>query len=189
MNYRQVLWAKIIICFLVLLVLVGLVSRRMGMVREEENNILFFDSDDNDVVETGALSEDLVETNVARNAAEVILQEQENVSKKQNATDYTFIRVLLTNEDGGYYFDRVKIKLCGKEYSYQTKQVKKRGVVRIQTMQKKKKITLFSKEGDVLGEYRGALILRATDEGITIVNQLLLEEYLYQVVPGEMPAS
>ena len=189
MNYRKVLWAKIIICFLVLLVLVGLVSRRMGMVREEENNILFFDSDDNDVVETGALSEDLVETNVARNAAEVILQEQENVSKKQNAIDYTFIRVLLTNEDGGYYFDRVKIKLCGKEYSYQTKQVKKRGVVRIQTMQPEEKITLFSKEGDVLGEYRGALILRATGEGITIVNQLLLEEYLYQVVPGEMPAS
>ena len=174
MNYRKVLWAKIIICFLVLLVLVGLVSRRMGMVWEEENNILFFDSDGNDVVETGALSEDLVETNVARNAAEVILQEQENVSKKQNATDYTFIRVLLTNEDGGYYFDRVKIKLCGKEYSYQTKQVKKRGVVRIQTMQPEEKITLFSKEGDVLGEYRGALILRATDEGITIVNQLLL---------------
>ena len=79
----------------------GLASRRMGMVREEENNILFFDSEDNDVVETGALSEDLVETNVARNAAEVILQEQENVSKKQNATDFTFVRVLLTNEEGG----------------------------------------------------------------------------------------
>ena len=79
MNYRKVLWAKIIICFLVLLVLVGLVSRRIGMVREEENNILLFDSDDNDVVETGALSEDLVETNVARNGTVILLRTLKNL--------------------------------------------------------------------------------------------------------------
>lgn len=37
--------------------------------------------------------------------------------------------------------------------------------------------------------YRGKLELFATAEGIVIVNELPLEEYLYAVVPSEMPAS
>ena len=190
MNYRKVLRAKLYICLLVLLVLVGLISYRLGTKqRDEEAGTLFSGFEENEVVETGALSDDLVEETVTRNAADVILQEQEASAKKQNSTDYSFIRVLLTSEEGSYYFDRVKVELCGKEYSFKTKQVKKRGVVRIQTINPEERITLISQKGETLGEYRGALILRASDEGITVVNQLLLEEYLYQVVPGEMPAS
>lgn len=37
--------------------------------------------------------------------------------------------------------------------------------------------------------YRGSLELFATAEGIVIVNEVPLEEYLYAVVPSEMPAS
>lgn len=37
--------------------------------------------------------------------------------------------------------------------------------------------------------YRGELELFSTAEGIVIVNELLMEEYLYAVVPSEMPAS
>lgn len=37
--------------------------------------------------------------------------------------------------------------------------------------------------------YRGKLELLLTEEGILAVNELLLEEYLYAVVPSEMPAS
>lgn len=37
--------------------------------------------------------------------------------------------------------------------------------------------------------YRGSLELRRSEEGIVAVNELLLEEYLYAVVPSEMPAS
>ena len=37
--------------------------------------------------------------------------------------------------------------------------------------------------------YRGKLELFSTAEGIVIVNELPLEEYLYAVVPSEMPAS
>ena len=37
--------------------------------------------------------------------------------------------------------------------------------------------------------YRGALELVKTDNGLIVVNELLLEEYLYSVVPSEMPAS
>ena len=37
--------------------------------------------------------------------------------------------------------------------------------------------------------YRGSLELFSTAEGIVIVNELPMEEYLYAVVPSEMPAS
>ena len=37
--------------------------------------------------------------------------------------------------------------------------------------------------------YRGSLELRLEEEGIVVVNELLLEEYLYAVVPSEMPSS
>ena len=37
--------------------------------------------------------------------------------------------------------------------------------------------------------YRGKLELIRTEDGIVIVNELLLEEYLYSVVPSEMPAN
>lgn len=37
--------------------------------------------------------------------------------------------------------------------------------------------------------YRGTLELLNTDDGIVAVNEVLLEEYLYSVVPSEMPAK
>lgn len=37
--------------------------------------------------------------------------------------------------------------------------------------------------------YRGRMEIARTDQGLVIVNELLLEEYLYSVVPSEMPAS
>ena len=37
--------------------------------------------------------------------------------------------------------------------------------------------------------YRGHLELQKAEDGIAVINELLLEEYLYSVVPSEMPAS
>lgn len=37
--------------------------------------------------------------------------------------------------------------------------------------------------------YRGSLELLETDDGIIVVNEVLLEEYLYSVVPSEMPSK
>ncbi|MDO4555073.1 MAG: SpoIID/LytB domain-containing protein [Lachnospiraceae bacterium] len=38
-------------------------------------------------------------------------------------------------------------------------------------------------------EYRGKLMIRKEEQGYVIVNELLLEEYLYSVVSSEMPSS
>lgn len=37
--------------------------------------------------------------------------------------------------------------------------------------------------------YRGAMELLGTEEGIVVINEVLLEEYLYSVVPSEMPSK
>lgn len=37
--------------------------------------------------------------------------------------------------------------------------------------------------------YRGTLELLKTEDGIVVINEVLLEEYLYSVVPSEMPAK
>ncbi len=37
--------------------------------------------------------------------------------------------------------------------------------------------------------YRGTMEICATDDGLVVINELLLEEYLYAVVPSEMPAG
>lgn len=37
--------------------------------------------------------------------------------------------------------------------------------------------------------YRGSMEIRCTDKGLVVINEVLLEEYLYAVVPSEMPAS
>ena len=37
--------------------------------------------------------------------------------------------------------------------------------------------------------YRGTIMLYPSDKGVAVINELQLEEYLYAVVPSEMPAS
>ncbi len=37
--------------------------------------------------------------------------------------------------------------------------------------------------------YRGTMEICVTDDGLVVINELLLEEYLYAVVPSEMPAG
>ena len=37
--------------------------------------------------------------------------------------------------------------------------------------------------------YRGNFEIHKTEEGLLLINELLLEEYLYAVVPSEMPST
>lgn len=52
------------------------------------------------------------------------------------------------------------------------------------------KITLLSvNRAQGTPSYRGKMEIAKTGEGLVLVNEVLLEEYLYSVVPSEMPAS
>lgn len=52
------------------------------------------------------------------------------------------------------------------------------------------KTTVYSIErGQGTPAYRGTMEIEKTDKGLLLINELLLEEYLYSVVPSEMPSS
>lgn len=64
------------------------------------------------------------------------------------------------------------------------------GSIKIESKSEAEKISIPSiQRGYGTPSYRGKLELFQTAEGIVIVNELRLEEYLYAVVPSEMPAS
>jgi len=64
------------------------------------------------------------------------------------------------------------------------------GTIRIKSKTENEKLVLSSiSRGYGIPSYRGEIELFATAEGIVIVNELPVEEYLYAVVPSEMPAS
>lgn len=77
-----------------------------------------------------------------------------------------------------------KITITPSDEKFQT------GTIQVESLSEGEKITITSLErGYGKPSYRGKLELYKTAEGIVIVNELLLEEYLYGVVPSEMPAS
>ncbi len=64
------------------------------------------------------------------------------------------------------------------------------GTILVESRCEGEKVTISSlNRGYGVPSYRGRLELFRTAEGIVIINELLLEEYLYAVVPSEMPAS
>ncbi len=65
-----------------------------------------------------------------------------------------------------------------------------KGSIKISCVNSVDKIEIASlQRGYGIPAYRGSLELFSTAEGIVIVNELPIEQYLYAVVPSEMPAS
>lgn len=64
------------------------------------------------------------------------------------------------------------------------------GTIRMQTKEESDRLRIHTlKRGYGIPDYGGSLELYATGEGIVIVNEIPLEDYLCAVVPSEMPAS
>lgn len=101
------------------------------------------------------------------------------------------IRVLLKNtESGSYYYEEALVTVDGEETLVKAKEMQKGERISFRskalTDKVKLKIEGITKEDD---HYRGTLEFYKTEEGMVIINELPLEEYLYAVVPSEMPAS
>lgn len=118
------------------------------------------------------------------------------------------IRVVLNNTDyTGYYHNRVMltsdaafiVKYAGGEDEYQAGEVVelttgsnefKAGIVKAYSKEEDGRVSVMSIERQSgAPAYRGTLELKKSDQGILIVNELPVEEYLYGVVPSEMPVS
>lgn len=102
----------------------------------------------------------------------------------------TMIRVLLKNtEMGGYYHEKVMIEADGEQIQITSGEMDN-GERRIFTPKALTDRVVLKTDG-ILGEdntYRGSMEICQTEDGFLIVNELPIEEYLYAVVPSEMPA-
>lgn len=110
------------------------------------------------------------------------------VSKKEEAD---MIRVLLKNtEAGGNYHDVVELTVDGETVEIVAADLKmgERRSYRCAALTDKITVNAESvaKEDNA---YRGTIECYRSDGGMVLINELSLEEYLYAVVPSEMPAS
>ncbi|MDO4941985.1 MAG: SpoIID/LytB domain-containing protein [Lachnospiraceae bacterium] len=124
--------------------------------------------------------------------------------EEQVPIDYSTIRVLISNRTlGKYNHDVVKIT-SDQDYFVKTekKTVKKKAkaVTTLKYDKKKKGQTVTFSGTDKLRilsikraygtpAYRGTLEVKYENGCFHVINQLLLEEYLYAVIPSEMPVS
>lgn len=101
------------------------------------------------------------------------------------------IRVLLKNTAAGTnYHERVGITVDGEEIGIRADQmtIGERRTYRSENLTDKVTVEM---EGSTRADcdYRGAVECLRMEQGIVLINELPLEEYLYAVVPSEMPAS
>lgn len=101
------------------------------------------------------------------------------------------IRVLLKNTAGGNnYHECVEITVDGEKIGIRADQmtVGERRTYRSENLTDKVTVEM---EGSTRADsdYRGAIECVRMEQGIVLINELPLEEYLYAVVPSEMPAS
>lgn len=100
------------------------------------------------------------------------------------------IRVLLKNTgNGSYYYDEAVVTVDGQQTRIKADEMKVGERISFQstalTDMVKLDIEGVVKENNL---YRGSLEFYRTDQGMAIINELPLEEYLYAVVPSEMPS-
>jgi len=108
-------------------------------------------------------------------------------------TDYLHKTIMLSSEDALTVTigDMVREYSPGEEINYSYEDVKrldKRIFVSTHTESGKIKVNSISRSYGTPG-YRGTIEIAAADGGLLLVNELPLEEYLYSVVPSEMPVS
>ncbi len=101
------------------------------------------------------------------------------------------IRVLLKNTaNGSYYYEEAHVTADGEENVINADELEdgERRAFKCKALTDKVKLEIegINKEDSY---YRGVLEFYKTPQGMVIINELPLEEYLYAVVPSEMPAS
>lgn len=110
------------------------------------------------------------------------------VSEKEAADR---IRVLLKNTvKGGNYHEAVELHVDGEKIRIEVEdlEIGERRVYRCEALTDRVIVEMegIEKEDNA---YRGAIECYRNTEGMVLINELPLEEYLYAVVPSEMPAS
>lgn len=133
------------------------------------------------LLEAALITEDIYSKNIR-----VLISDSEFASYYHNSvmltsdTDYTVT-----------YGDQVKECKAGEYVELRTGSAElKEGSARVQSKEENGRIRIMTIERQNGNpSYRGVLEFTKNDKGICIVNELPVEEYLYGVVPSEMPVS
>lgn len=101
------------------------------------------------------------------------------------------IRVMLKNaKDNTYFYEEAIVEADGQQTTVRADEMQEGERLSFQNEALTDKVKMVAdgmeKEDDF---YRGKLEFYRMEEGMVIINELPLEEYLYAVVPSEMPAS
>lgn len=138
-----------------------------------------------------------------------VTENTETTTEKESTTeiknmDYSEIRVLISNDHlGSYQHKTVRItsvkpyymktggktvtKKAGEITTLKFKRDKQGQTVMFSGVEKLQLLSVKRSYGNP--SYRGTLEIRYGKSSMTVINQLLLEEYLYAVIPSEMPVS
>lgn len=133
-------------------------------------------------------------------------KQEQTARKKPGLPDAfsEYIRVLIKTDDfSGIYHDGINI-ICesgftvefpksakeygaGEEFKVNRETFKYEGIVKI-TGKDNGKLVITNLKRGTQPSYRGSLECYYANEGIVLINELKVEEYLYGVVPSEMPS-
>lgn len=132
----------------------------------------------------------------------------ENEQKRVLPHDNSMIRVVIT-QSGNYYYKSPQFLLKGNyklvNRNLEEKQKKKEDVikfkrkqdisenkndcVKIIPQQEDARLILINDHGESSHQFRGNIYIYYREKGFFIVNELTVREYLYGVVPSEMPSN
>lgn len=159
-----------------------------------------------DTLEVGEMLQDADDGDAGKDGNEEAAEENEKVKSKEKTAENPNIRVLvMTNGFKGTVHPEVKLSsetgmtvtyADGKKQYKKGKTLKltpdhkwlKKGTVRVKAQDGKVAVKSL-KRGDGIPSYDGVIELRNTAEGIVVINELPVEDYLCGVVPSEMPSS
>ena len=170
-----------------------------GEVELEENFQLYHVSVDGNV--TQGTREELT---VGNTDMKYVVAEGKICAALMGETKLASIRVILSDSDySSYDFSSVTVsatsdytvtvgketKQCyaGEKQTWKAEQVKEHIIVDTQGKGKIRVENIKRQYG--VPEYRGSLEIHRVDKSLHIINELPLEEYLYSVVPSEMPTE
>lgn len=133
------------------------------------------------ILEAALITEDIYEKNIR-----VLIS-------NTNYTNYYQNEVIVTSENDFTiaYGDNIKEYKAGDKISFRNGSEEfKSGLVKIRSKEEEGTITISSiKRQSGAPSYRGTLELSKDDQGVLVINELPVEQYLYGVVPSEMPVS
>lgn len=174
--------AIFILCLIWLALLNEAVSLNVSRIKEEAQAVA-----DSAQEKQAKLAADSAQEKQEKLAADSTQEEQtkpvEDVDRDET------VRVLIRNTDQqSYYHSAVVLTYQGEERTYTTdSQELKEGSVVLSAEEGIAVSSVERQEGTPV--YRGCIEIIAEDEGLLLINELPVEQYLEGVVPSEMPSS